>query len=41
MDIQLEAAQNLQEVLDLFSTDDFQSQILEAADVQRKTLLGA
>jgi hypothetical protein len=33
MDIQLEAAQNLQEVLDLFSTDDFQAQILEAADV--------
>ena len=33
MDIQLESAQNLQEVLDLFSTDDFQAQILEAADV--------
>lgn len=33
MDIQLEAAQNLQEVLNLFSTDDFQAQILEAADV--------
>jgi hypothetical protein len=33
MDIQLQAAQNLQEVLDLFSTDDFQAQMLEAADV--------
>jgi len=33
MDIQLQAAQNLQEALDLFSTDDFQAQMLEAADV--------
>ena len=33
MNAQLEAAQNLQEVIDLFNTDNFQEQIQEAADV--------
>ena len=33
MNDQLEAAQNLQEVIDLFNTDNFQEQIQEAADV--------
>ena len=33
MNAQLEAAQNLQQVIDLFNTDNFQDQIQEAADV--------
>jgi len=33
METQLEAAQNLQNVLDLFATDNFQESILEAADI--------
>jgi len=33
METQLEAAQNLQDVLDLFATDNFQDSILEAADI--------
>jgi len=33
MDTQLEAAQNLQDVLDLFATDNFQDSIQDAADI--------